>query len=491
MRSLMMNVAVCLCVLLPGITSAQQDPVDFPPSPSGELLKLLLGALNSGDETRWSEFIADHWRPSEDPQMSEHRLGLFRMVYDDTRGLLLHDILTSDDLSISALLKVKEPQTEIEWVDFTLYVDSTDTGKVAVVSVRPGEDPKYRAPDERLTDSEMIEFLDTYIGDMVAADQFSGTVLIAKDGQPLYKRVHGIACKRYDVPNRIDTKFNLGSMNKMFTGVAVMQLAEQGKLSLDDKVGKYLPDIPRKEIADKVTIRQLLTHTSGMQDYWQEMFAGEFWRIKSVSRLAELVFDDSLLFEPGTDFHYSNSGPIVLGLIIEKVSGMDYYDYIHDNIYQPAGMINSGCFEVDTPVKNLAIGYTRMGYDDETLPPGVWHNNLFMHAVKGGPAGGGYSTVEDLLAFDQALRHNILMSPESFELMTTGKADRNPDVRYAYLIQDQEVNGQRIIGHGGGAPGINAMLDMYLDSGYTVAVMANYDGAAARVGRKIRELLTK
>jgi CubicO group peptidase (beta-lactamase class C family) len=491
MRSLAMKIAISLCLLLPGIASAQQDPVDFPSSPSGQLLKLLLESLNSGDESKWTEFIADHWKPSEDPQMSQRRLGLFRMVYDDTRGLLLHDVMASDDLSISALLKVKEPQAEVEWVDFTLYVDSTDTGKVAMVSVREGEDPKYRVPDVRLSDSEIVEFLDMYIGDLVADDQFSGTVLIARDGKPFYKRVHGVACKRYDVPNRIDTRFNLGSMNKMFTGVAIMQLMEQGKLSLDDKVGKYLPDIPRKEIADKVTIHQLLTHTSGMQDYWEEMFDGEFWRIKSVSQLAELVFDDSLLFEPGTDFHYSNSGPIVLGLIIEKVSGMDYFDYIHDNIYESAGMIGSGCFEVDTPVENVAIGYTKAGYDGEILPPGVWHNNFFMHAVKGGPAGGGYSTVEDLLAFDQALRNNILMSRESFELMTTGRVDRNADVSYAYLIQDQQVNGQRIIGHAGGAPGINAMLDMYLDSGYTVAVMANYDGAAVRVGRKIRELLTE
>lgn len=154
-------------------------------------------------------------------------------------------------------------------------------------------------------------------------------------------------------------------------------------------------------------------------------------------------------------------------------------------------MINSDCYEVDMPVPNLAIGYTKINYDGSPNPDGGWRNNFFLHAVKGGPAGGGYSTVEDLLRFDTALRSNKLLSKESFDTLTTGKVQREPGTMYAYLFQDQNVNGHRIIGHGGGAPGINAQLDMYLDNGYTVAVMANYDQAAGTVAQKIRKLLAR
>lgn len=228
-----------------------------------------------------------------------------------------------------------------------------------------------------------------------------------------------------------------------------------------------------------------------MQDYREELFDAKWWLIKTVSQMGELVFDDSLLFEPGSEFYYSNSGPIVLGMIIEKVTGQNYFDYIREHVYEPAGMINSGCFEVDRPVPNLVIGYTYANFYGEIDTTGGYHNNLFLHVVKGGPAGGGYSTVEDLLNFDIALRKNKLLSEKSFDTMTTGKVERRPGHMYAYLFQDKDVNGQRVVGHGGGAPGINAALDMYMDSGYTVAVMSNYDGAAGMVARKIGELLTR
>ncbi len=491
LQRILVSAAILFMSILALPQAAHSTDFEIPETASGRMLKALLEYFNSGDEEMWSDFIATKWKESNDPESAKRRLGFFRQVYEDTHGLELKNIKKSDELSISALLKAMKPAGNIEWVDLTIYLDSNDASRVLMISARPGESPEYALPDKKLSHNEMIEFLDKYIEELAANDEFSGTVLIAKDGIPFYKRVYGEACKRYNIPNKLDTKFNLGSMNKMFTGAAIMQLVEQGKISLDDKVGMHLPNIPNAEIARKVTIHHLLTHTSGMQDYWDEMFDTSFWELKTVDGLASLIFKDSLLFEPGSDFHYSNSGPIVLGMIIEKVSHMSYYEYIKKNIYGPAGMINSGCFEVDIPVQNLAIGYTKMNYDGSMLPEGIWHNNLFMHAVKGGPAGGGYSTVEDLLAFDKALRNNKLMSEESFKLMSTGKTERGQEISYAYLIQDQTINGHRIVGHGGGAPGINAMLDMYMDSGHTVAVMANYDGAASRVADKIREILTK
>jgi len=469
--------------------NAQASQPEIPDTPSGQMLVRLLDVFNSGDEAQWKSFIENHWKEREGA--FEKRLEFFRQVYSDLDGATLYRIGDSEDYSISVLIQAKNPSGEMEWVDLTVMVDTLPPHKLDRLSARPGEEPGFEVPKGELTQKEMLDFLDRYLNHLVSKDRFSGTVLIAKDGKPFYTRAYGLASKRYNVPNQLDTKFNLGSMNKMFTGVAIMQLMEQGKISLNDPVGKYLPDLPRKEIAEKVTIRHLLSHTSGMQDYWDEIFDSHWWEIKTVSQLAELLFDDTLLFEPGTDFHYSNSGPIVLGMVIERVTGQDYYDYIREHISKPAGMINTDCYEMDTPVPNLAIGYTKMDYEGNRSPDGRWHNNLFMHVVKGGPAGGGFSTVEDLLNFDIALRSNKLISKESFDTLTTGKTQRGPGTMYAYLFQDKMVNGQRIIGHGGGAPGINANLDMYLDTGYTVAVMSNYDGAAIRVSEKIEKLLSR
>jgi len=482
-----------LCILILALVvpiDAQQSPPEIPDTPSGKLLNLLIEAFNSGEEEQWKSFIRSHWKEKEG--MFERRLEFFKEVYSDIGGIILYRIENSEDYSISALLQAKSPcDLLVEWVVLILEADTLPPHKLNLLSVRPGEEPGFEVPAGDLTEEQIIDFLDRYLDNLVSKDRFSGTVLIAKDGKPVYTRAFGLASKRYNIPNQLDTKFNLGSMNKMFTGVAIMQLVEQERVSLNDLVGKYLPDLPRSEISKKVTIHHLLTHTSGMQDYWEEIFDSHWWEIKTVSQLAELIFDDTLLFEPGSDFHYSNSGPIVLGMIIEKVTGLDYFDYVRDYIYIPAGMINSDCYEMDTPVPNLAIGYTKMNYDDSRNPEGKWRNNLFMHVVKGGPAGGGFSTVEDLLKFDIALRTNVLISKESFDSLTTGKMKRGHDRMYAYLFQDRRVNDQRIVGHEGGAPGINANLDMFLDSGYTVAVMVNYDDAASLVARKIEKLLTR
>jgi len=480
----------CISLFFLSIQALSQPPeIKIPDTPSGRILEALVETLNSGEEAAWREFIEQRWVPRDKEGINEQRMGFFRQVYEDVGGFDIYEISSTDDLVISVLAKARRDDGPFKWLSVEVRVDSLPPHKLDRLSAQPAEDPELEYPEGPLTKAKITAFLDQYLDKLTAEDRFSGTVLVAKDGKPIYKKAFGEACKRYGVPNKIDTKFNLGSMNKMFTSVAIMQLVEQGKLDLDRPVGTWLPDLPRKDIAEKVTIDHLLSHRSGMQDYWDEMFDTTFWELKTVDGLARLIFDDSLLFEPGSDFHYSNSGPIVLGMVIEKVTGMSYYDYVQKYVHQPAGMINTACYEVDLPTPNLAIGYTRMNMAGERSDE--WHNNFFLHAVKGGPAGGGYSTVEDLLAFDIALRNNTLIGAESFTTMITPKSEMGPDEGYGYLFQNKTVNGQRIVGHGGGAPGINAVLDIYLDSGYTVAVMANYDQAAGTVARTLEKLLTR
>jgi CubicO group peptidase (beta-lactamase class C family) len=275
----------------------------------------------------------------------------------------------------------------------------------------------------------------------------------------------------------------------MFTAVAIAQLAEQGKLSFSDTLSKHWPDYPNKEVAAKITIHHLLTHTSGLADYFgNEFMKSSRDRFRKIDDYLPLFVTKPLQFEPGKRFRYSNAGFMVLGGVVERVSGQNYFDYVREHIYRPAGMVNTDCYSLDEETPNLAIGYTREGRGGTSKG---WKNNVFLHVIKGGPAGGGYSTVDDLVAFATALRNHKLLSPKSTHNLWTGKVDlgRSGD-KYAYGFFDETVSGKRIVGHGGGFPGINSKLDIYLDSDYTVAVMSNYDPPAAeRIAAEVRRLI--
>lgn len=338
-----------------------------------------------------------------------------------------------------------------------------------------------------LTDMDLAKF-NAHIESLVAEDQFSGAVLVAKHGETVYKNAFGLANKGYGIPNRTDTKFNLGSVNKMFTAVAILRLAEDGLLHVHDLIGKYLPHFP-PEPANKITIHHLLTHTSGTGLYWNDKYEASFTKLKTVEDYLPLFIEDPLLFEPGTQWFYSNSGYIILGAIIESVSGKDYFTFVKENVYGPANMPDTDCYDLEYDVPNLAAGYTREG----TKEGEPRRNNWFLHAVKGGPAGGGYSTVEDLLRFDIALRGNKLLSPEWTALAITDKFQSyGPDMQkhYGYGFMDIRKHGERIVGHNGGFPGVSALLNMYMLSGYTLVILSNYD-AQGTIGihRKFEDLL--
>jgi D-alanyl-D-alanine carboxypeptidase len=295
----------------------------------------------------------------------------------------------------------------------------------------------------------------------------SGVILIAKNGKPIYKEAFGFANLPDSIRNKTNTKFNLASINKMFTAMAVMQLVEAGKISLQDKISKYLTDYPNKTVADSVTIHQLLTHTSGMHSFWEEHDKLAKEKFKTVSDYLPLFVNNKLAFAPGSDFLYSNSGYMVLGLIIEKMSGQNYFDYVKEHIYKLAKMINTDAYELDNAIPNLATGYT-MSLEE----PGQWKNNTFLNPTKGTPAGGGYSTVDDLLSFANALQNNILLSKESATLYTSGKVKFREGM-YAYGFEENTINGHRIIGHTGGHDGVASEIMIYPDLGYTVVILTN------------------
>lgn len=298
-------------------------------------------------------------------------------------------------------------------------------------------------------------------------NNLSGVVLIAKDGKPIFKETFGFSNLPDRVKNKPDTKFNLASINKMFTAIAIMQLVESGKISLQDKVGQYLLDYPNKMVADSVTIHQLLTHTSGMFSFWEEYDKLAKEKFKTVDDYLPLFVDKKLAFAPGSSFLYSNSGYMVLGLLIEKVSGQNYFDFVKEHIYKPSKMINTDAYELDNAIPNLATGYT-MSLEE----PGQWKNNSFLNPTKGTPAGGGYSTVDDLLNFSNTLQNNILLSKENTTLCTSGKVKFREGM-YGYGFEETIINGHRIFGHTGGHDGVASEIMIYPDLGYTVVILTN------------------
>ena len=322
------------------------------------------------------------------------------------------------------------------------------------------------------TNGSVARELSSFLDSLVAENKLSGAVLVAKDGVTIASKAAGIANKATGAAIDLNTKFNLGSMNKMFTSVAIAQLAQAGGLSFSDTVGKHLPDYPNKEVADKVTIHHLLTHTSGMGLYWNEKFMAQREKLLTVAAHLPLFASEPLKFPPGEKFQYSNSGFMVLGAIIEKVSGQDYYSYVQEHIYKPAGMNDTGFYEPGREIPNLAIGYTKMGPDDKPLEEPKANTDI--REIKGGPAGGGYSTAPDMVRFHMALRSYKLLNREHTELVTTGKVDGPRGSRYGYGF-GESASGKRVVGHNGGAQGIAANFDMFPELGYTAVLLMNSD----------------
>ena len=331
--------------------------------------------------------------------------------------------------------------------------------------------------------------LGEFIATRAAADSFSGVVLVARNGVPLWARAIGFADAARSVGNTLETRFDLASAGKMFTGVSVLQLVHQGKVSLDATVGTYLPDYPNAKVRDSVTIAELLTHTSGLGGYFSPAYFERHESIRTTSDLASLFASDSLRFAPGTKFQYSNAGYVVLGLVIERVSGQSYADYVASHVFKPAGMDATGFCRDAARAAPHAIGYTTQ---TPTGPVVKRVENTPALSACGGPAGGGYSTAADMLRFATALEHHVLLDSAQTILATTGKVDMpTPGLRYGFGFGAQGTERGRFVGHNGAFIGANTEFRIFPDLGYVVVVLSNYDPPAAESvsGRITEEIL--
>ncbi|HLM02655.1 MAG TPA: serine hydrolase domain-containing protein [Pyrinomonadaceae bacterium] len=436
-------------------------------------------AINSNNRMTWRKFISENFAKAALERVPiEERLNNFARIYDQTRGFNLQTARRTKPNEV--VLSVKGNLTGIG-MELMFMVDEESPFYLRGIGMRPPETPQPSG--KKLSDKEVIAELDDFLKKVSAADVFSGAVLVAKGDNVLFEKAYGEANKDFKALNNAGTKFNLGSMNKMFTSVAIAQLVEAGKLSFDDSLSKFMPDFPDKEAAEKIKIKHLLSHTSGLGNYFNRTFMeSSRARFRTIDDFLALAKDEKMQFEPGSRWQYSNTGMLVLGKVIEKASGQNYYDYIRENIYKKAGMTSSDAYDLDNVNPNLAVGYEK----DFTEQGAVFRNNIFMHVIRGGPAGGGYSTVGDLLRFARALQSGKLVGREYVKLLTSPKPELNsPNYGYGFGVGANPAT----TGHSGGFPGISSELIIFTDSDYTAVVLSNYGGGSQSVTAKIRALV--
>ncbi len=421
-----------------------------------------LAAFNSGDRDTFLAYLKIN-RP-QDVQQIDGLLG-FRVM---TGGFELEKTEQSTPARFVAVVKEKVSD---QLARMTVEVEPDPPHRISKFELRAIERPAEFAIT-RLSQPDAIAALKKNLENDAAADRFSGAILVAKDEKVIFEQAYGMADREKKLPNQLNTQFRIGSMNKMFTAVSILQLVQAGKIQLSDPLGKYLTDYANKNVASKVTIHDLLTHTGGTGDFFGPEFDAHRLQLKTLEDYVKLYEKRDVKFEPGSKFEYSNYGFLLLGVVIEKVSGQSYYDYVRDHVYKPAGMIATGSLPENESVPDRSVGYMRRG-------PGPWEPNTDTLPYRGTSAGGGYSTVEDLFRFATALYDHKLLDATNTDLLTTGKVDTDRGEKYAYGFFAHEKGGLKCFGHGGGAPGMNGDLEICPQSGYVIAVLANGDPPAA------------
>lgn len=446
----------CLVLLLAALLSLGVRAQSTPPAatqaiapasdPARQALDAWLDAFNANDRARLEAF-RDRYLPEfdVDGMLEFHgRTGGFRLLRREP----------SAPGSARALVQEAESET-VARVSVTLVA-----GKPLALDIEAIERPAdLRIP--RLDQAGAVAALVAKADADAAKDAFSGVLLVARGDKVLLQRAWGLADRVAGTPVTPDTKFRLGSMGKMFTAVAVLQLTAAGQLSLDGSVGQYLPGYPNAEIA-KATIRQLLTHAGGTGDIFGPEFDKHRLELKTHDDYVRLYGARGPTHPPGKGYDYSNYGYVLLGDIIEHVSGQSYYDYVERHVFAPAGMRDTGSLPEGAEVPGRAHAYTRRG--------GKWSDAADTLPYRGTAAGGGYSTAADLLKFARALRAGKLLPPA---LLAEATRKQTPWYGYGFMVGERQ--GVAGFGHGGGAEGMNGALGIFPAQDAIVVGLANLD----------------
>jgi len=438
-------------------TAAHAD-TPIPQTPAGRVFSEWLAAFNSAERGLLQSF--------KDKYRRETTVEQNIAAFEETGGYRVIQVATSEPLSIAVVLQERDSDSAIR---MTLSLDKEDPKRIANVEVEESPLPAGFAIAP-MAEADALSALAARTDDLGRRDRFSGAVLVARRGEVLLQRAWGLADREAKTPASLDTRFRLGSMNKMFTAVATLQLIEAGKLSLDSTVASVLPAYPNRTLATKVTVRHLLTHTGGTGDIFGPEFDTHRTSLKTHADYLKLFGSRAPEFEPGTQSRYSNYGYVLLGAMIEQASGQSYYDYVRERVFVPAGMDATGSEPESEAVSGRAAGYTRKD--------GAWVSNADSLPYRGTACGGGYSTVGDLLRFARALESGKLLSKASVAAATRLQHEGSRRwYGYGFFVRGE---GDRAsFGHAGGAQGMNGELRIYPASGTVVIALSNLDPPAA------------
>jgi CubicO group peptidase (beta-lactamase class C family) len=372
-----------------------------------------------------------------------------------------------------------------EWKDLQFQLDPDPPYKLRqLFFIASVAEPVY-LPNGPIADPNTLAWLDGYSDKLVRDDDLSGALLVAVGETPIVERYFGYADSARTVPCGAHTRFNLGSGNKMFTALALAGLVKEGKLRFDDTLDRYFPDFPRKDWARKATVGNLLSHTSGVGEYWTDENDRALARVTNFREILPMIERGGIDFPPGKGASYSNSNFILAGLIVEAVTGEDYYDVVRERIYRRAGMSESDSYPLDGSVPSLA--------EPLVGSPRAWRRAP-RHIGRGTPAGGGFSTPRDILKFSRALTAGKIVGKEMLAEMTRSHTDRVPGapLDYGYgFMRETSGDGVASFGHGGIAPGVNFEYRYFPASDVTLVAFCNQDnGAYDSLRKTVTRLIT-
>ena len=429
---------------------ATDDPAKKPASVSEErlqaILKGWLDAFNSSNPADYRAFITAYI-PDGLPYIDDDF-----SIRDVSGGLQL---IRSEVPAPNQIVGTVKDHSWDRFSRVMLTAESND--RLSDISFRGAPTPKDFTI-ARLGEGEALRAFQEKLQTEEKGGRFSGAALVAKADRTLFRRAYGMANVAQSAATMPETRFCIGSMGKMFTAVATLQLVQSGRVRLDATIASYLPNYPNSALAKKVTVEQLLTHTAGTGDIFGPSYDGH--AEVSPAKFIQLYGARDLAFEPASKWSYSNYGYILLGAIIEKVSGQDYNAYFDEHIFRPAGMRSTS--PTASSSGTAAIAYS--GATATGLKP--------MAPYFGTPAGGGYSAIDDLLAFARVIETKHLLDRRHTELLTVGKVDTGNGF-YSLGLSVRSRNGEPCYGHGGSAPGVNGDLTIYPRSGYITATLCN------------------
>ncbi|MFL5586001.1 MAG: serine hydrolase domain-containing protein [Gemmatimonadaceae bacterium] len=440
----------------------------------------LVTAINSIAAEAGESFIAQRLASSVSTGDRGAILALLDALHEESGGL---EVLRIEAIGSGRFITARA-RAFPRLVLLNIAPDRHHPDKLAVVEVLKSWNPKTDSigwPDKRLAnDRAVVDVISRNVETLSAAGAFSGAVLVGRGDSIVFERGYGWANLEDSVRNTPDSRITIASIGKMFTATAIGQLIVAGKLSFDDTLARLLPEYPNPDRARRITIRQLLGHTAGLGNLFDDSAYTANRDYASPLELASVVAERPLLFPPGSKWSYSNEGYVVLGAVIEKVSGERYDDYLRRHIFTPAGMSRTGNFGPDDVVTHRAVGY-RHHANDPLAVRSPYGNRSFVR--KGSPAGGEYTTARDLWRFSRALLAGQILDPAVRDTLWVGRSplpwDRTQ--RYGYGVIASSDGARTLLGHGGGGSGtgIDNEFRFSRDGSYAVVVLANIDPPAA------------